>query len=102
MPSGAGRCLATLRSALVFRAVVRGAAEHHRPAQRASAARTALPFFAMMKERARREVSRDGGAEDAAHGGVDRARIRIAEAVHGAARMNVGLEENLVGVEVAQ
>src|SRR5687768_4073887 len=88
-------------------AEIRGSPEHHRPPDRPAAARAALPLLAVMDQVLRRVipsvlVAHHCLAQDAAHGGEERALLRFLQALDGAARMNGGLEERLVDIEVPE
>src|SRR4051794_15171332 len=94
-------------SALMLRAEISGPAEHDRLPDRPATARAAVADLAMMVEVRPRQlrflcVTGDRLAQDAADGRVDRAHLRLLQAIDGAPRMNGRLVERLVHVQVPE
>src|SRR5258705_12085968 len=91
----------------MLRAEVRRAAEHDGLLNRPAAARAALAFLAILDEIASRMIGvalvpADHVAQDAAHRREDRAALGVVEEFDGASRMNGGLVQDLVDVEIAE
>ena len=90
----------------MFATVIGRSSENYRAADRAAAQRTALSFLAAVDEVAGRPVeaalrAKDGFPEDAADGGKERLHFGGREAIDASLRMDRGLVERLVGVEVS-
>src|SRR4051794_32314873 len=94
------------RLALMLAAEVRRSAKHDRALDRAAAARTAIPFLAMLREPTSRVIAatrleRDRLFQHASQAGEDRLHLRIGERIDRAARVNGCAIQRLVDVQVA-
>src|SRR3954447_18337134 len=94
------------RLTLMLAAEVRRSAKHDRALNRAAAARTAIPFLAVLREPASRVIAAarfegDRLLQHAAQAGEDRLHLGIGKRIDRAARMNRCAIQRLVDVQVA-